>query len=244
MFKVVFDDLWEFLRNHFFASVIISLAYFVMTKILVHGSFDNPNPLLGYQFFYSDNFIANLFLFSVIISTVFLVVIHFFEHRRVDTNLFFGDIKQALPRFIFGGLFASFVLSLVFYVSFLFGKLNFELDSNLISVIRATILILGIILSLKSMILFFPVLYFEENLSVTQVFRSCVKRTSWRLVVYFLLIVIVLHWLGYMIYYIFDLAQLFKIMGFGVEDIVQAYVHVLVMLSLVSLYKNISVKHV
>ncbi|MEQ9116269.1 MAG: hypothetical protein RLN62_05690 [Rickettsiales bacterium] len=240
MFKVVFEDLRKFLKNHFLASIIMTLAYFSVSKMLVEGAFENPNPLLGYQFFYSTNFVVNIFLFSVILSTMSLIVIHFYEHRKVDTNLFFSELKRALPRFVFGGLFASVVLSLAFYASFLVGKMNLDFDSDLLSVIRSSILVLGVILMLKSMILFFPVLYYEDKYTVMQTFRSCIKRTSWRIVAYYLFIVIIFHWLGFMIYYIFDIMHLFKLMGFGIEDIVQAYIHILIMLSQISIYKNIS----
>lgn len=240
MFKVVYKDLCNFLKNHFLASIIITIAYFVFTKMLIENAFNNPNPLLGYQFFYSNNFIVNIFLFAVIISTTFLIMLYFEHHRKVDTNLFFSALKDKLPKFVFGGLFASFILGIICYLGFLFAKLDSNMPNNLIGTVKVSIFIIGLMLMFKSMTLFFPMLYYENDKSVSQVYRSCIKRTSWRLIAYYLFIAIILNVLGFVVYYIFDILSLFKFMGIGIEHVVQAYVHVLMMLVAISLYKNIT----
>jgi hypothetical protein len=73
MFRVIYNDLVKFLKHHFLASIIIALAYYTFTKILVDGAFQNQIPLIGYKFFHGENFIANLFIYSVIVSVTFLI---------------------------------------------------------------------------------------------------------------------------------------------------------------------------
>ncbi len=240
MFLSVYRDICKFLQKHFLASLIITVAYYAFARILIEGAFDNSDPLFGYKFFFYENFVANILFYSVILSATFLVVLYFERHRKVTTDSFFSEMKEHLPKFVFGGLFLSVVIGCIFYISFLFGQMNIGHNYDFLAVIRVVILIFAIIVMLKSVILFFPILYHEENKSLVSVFRFAIKRSSWRLIAYYLLFIILIHWLGLMLYYIFDIVSLFKIMGVGIEDLIQAYMHVIIMLVQISIYKNVT----
>lgn len=238
MFTVVFNDLKNFLRNHFLASLVISIAYFVFTKILIEDAFTASFSLSIQRFYYLNNLVVNSCLFSVIISCTFLVVLYFEQHRKADSNTFFTELKENIGKFVFSGVFAWAILWLIIYISFFLGGL-FPSDDIIMATIRSGILILGLVLALKAMILFFPMVYYIKNKTIPQMFRLSVKKSSWRLVAYYLIFVILLQLGGVIIFYILDILYLLKVMNIDIGAFLQAYIHVIIMLVQISLYKNI-----
>jgi hypothetical protein len=147
-------------------------------------------------------------------------------------------MRIKLPRFVLGGMFSTIIILGLLYLTSLLE--NIAASSNIILYWLLNFIVITImVLMLKILILYFPMLYYHPNESILQTFREAVRRSSWVLLVYYLIIIGVFCLASYVIYYVFDIISLFQLMNIGVEEIIQSYFHVLIILVQISMYRQV-----